>query len=69
MKTHRRRYHAPDRRPVIGEQVKLVWDGCSICGDPHIVGIGQYHSLDGKKPVAFTSTDWELDVVPYDYKE
>ena len=54
-----RRYHSPDRRPIVGVAVELKWDGGQLCGEVHTVAVGQYHSLDGKKPVAFTMSDWD----------
>ena len=58
MKPIYRRYHAPDRHPVISKPFKLIWDGCRVCGELHAIGVGRYHSLDGRTPNAFTSTDW-----------
>jgi hypothetical protein len=53
----RRRYHSPDRRPVVGVPLNLEWDGCSTCGEVHVVGQGQYCSIDGKRPIAFVMLD------------
>jgi hypothetical protein len=58
----RRRYHSPDRRPVVGVPMNMEWDGCSVCGEVHIIGQGMYCSIDGKRPVAFVML--EEDAAP-----
>lgn len=51
-----RRYHSPDRRPVIETPIELEYE-CS-CGATFSMGKGRYHTLDGKRPIAFTTNDW-----------
>jgi hypothetical protein len=53
----RRRYHSPDRRPILGVPLNLEWDGCSTCGEVHVMGQGMYCSIDGKLPIAFVTLD------------
>lgn len=53
----RRRYHSPDRRPVVGVPLNLEWDGCSADGEGHVIGQGLYCSIDGKRPIAFVMLD------------
>lgn len=60
MTQRKRRYHAPDRKPVVGKPFVLEWDGCEICYELHEAGTGQYHTLDGKRPIAFTSDGWHF---------
>lgn len=57
----RRRYHSPDRRPVVGVQLDLEWDGCTICGEMHVIGQGVYCSIDGRHPIAFVMLDDDSD--------
>lgn len=56
------RYRAPDRRPNVGKPISLEYE-CS-CGAPVSMGQGRYHSLDGIKPIAFTTNDWDGKVEP-----
>ena len=52
----RHRYHSPDRRPVLGVPLSLE-DGCSTCGEVHVIGQGLYCSIDGRRPIAFVMLD------------
>lgn len=60
----RRRYHSPDRRPILGVPLSLEWDGCSTCGDVHVIGKGQYCSIDGKRAIAFVMLDDDTSPLP-----